>query len=63
VEVLNPRLNLWKTNVLGFLTTPRDSFGVAVVDGTIYTIGGKNTQSGSTTTNVLGTVEGIVGCF
>lgn len=59
VIVLNPRLNKWKTDMLSSLSSHRDSFGLAYVDGRIYAIGGRNVTS----VLVTNTVEGIVPCF
>jgi len=67
VMVLNPRLNLWKTNVIGKLSNTRDSFGVALVGKTIYVIGGRTfvqtVSSPPSPVSVVGATEGTVGCF
>jgi len=48
-NVLNPRVNLFKTNVLNCLNIGRDSFGAAFVNGVLYAFGGRTIVGGVST--------------
>jgi len=62
VATFNPRQNVWRNGILNNLNYPRDSCSLSVVDGNIYTIGGRYYNVTPPIVPV-GFIESAVPCF